>query len=119
MVPALCVGLGILFFPFSPRWLAIRGRNEECLRSLSKLRRVPADDVRTQTEWRGIMCEVRFEQEVLAMSHPESKGWRLEVHQWVDLVRPKYFRRTCIALAISFFQQFSGINSFGECVSNL
>ena len=113
MVPALCVGLGILVFPFSPRWLAMRGRNDESLQSLSKLRRVPTDDAQAQTEWKGIICEVRLEQALLSIHHPKSKGWKLELHQWVDLFRPKYLKRTCIALAVSFFQQFSGINAFG------
>jgi MFS family permease len=36
----------------------------------------------------------------------------LELKQWGDLFKPKYIRRTTVALAIPFFQQFSGINAF-------
>lgn len=32
---------GILFFPFSQRWLMGRGRKDEALQVLSKLRRLP------------------------------------------------------------------------------
>ncbi|CAG9973773.1 unnamed protein product [Clonostachys byssicola] len=112
MIPALIVGLGILAFPFSPRWLAMRGRNQDCLQSLTKLRRVPLDDGRIQAEWRSIVCEVKFEQAVLEKQHPGRKGVALEALQWVDLFKPKMIRRTAIALAVSFFQQFSGINAF-------
>ncbi|UPK91066.1 hypothetical protein LCI18_002001 [Fusarium solani-melongenae] len=102
MVPALCVGLGIHFFPFSPR----------CLSALSKLRRVPITDDRVQTEWKGIVCEVRFQEEIIAKDHPTNNKFKLEILQWIDLFRPKYLKRTVIALGIPFFQQFSGINAF-------
>ncbi|PYH34167.1 general substrate transporter [Aspergillus neoniger CBS 115656] len=36
----------------------------------------------------------------------------IERNLWVDLFRPKYLRKTVVALAIPFFQQFSGINAF-------
>ncbi|KAK4501233.1 hypothetical protein PRZ48_007040 [Zasmidium cellare] len=97
IVPALCVGLGIHFFPFSPRWLCMRDRSEDSLQSLSRLRRLPIDDHRVQLEWRGIIAET---------------GFSLEISEWIALFKPKYWRRTMIAMAIPFFQQFSGINAF-------
>lgn len=114
MVPALCVGIGIHFFPFSPRWLAMRGRDNDSLSALSKLRRVPITDDRVQAEWKGIVCEVRFQEEIIAKDHPTNNEFKLEILQWIDLFRPKYLKRTVIALGIPFFQQFSGINAFGE-----
>ncbi|KAI8722753.1 MFS domain-containing protein [Fusarium sp. LHS14.1] len=112
MAPALCVGLGIHFFPFSPRWLAMRGRDNDSLSALSKLRRVPITDDRVQAEWKGIVCEVRFQEEIIAKDHPTNNKFKLEILQWIDLFRPKYLKRTVIALGIPFFQQFSGINAF-------
>lgn len=106
MVPALCVGGGIHFFPYSPRWLAMRGRDEDSLQSLCKLRKVPVSDDRVQAEWKGIMSEVRFQKEILAKDHPSTNAVALELAQWVDLFRPKYLKRTLIALGIPFFQQF-------------
>lgn len=35
----------------------------------------------------------------------------LEFKQWGDLFKPKYLRRTTVALAIPFFQQVSGEHS--------
>ncbi|KAJ9144539.1 MFS monosaccharide transporter [Pleurostoma richardsiae] len=114
MIPALMVGLGIHFFPYSPRWLAMRGRDFDSLSSLMKLRRVPASDSRVQAEWKSILVEVRFQHEMLAREHdgrsPDSIV--VELAQWVDLFKPKYIKRTAVALGIPFFQQFSGINAF-------
>ncbi|KAF9884617.1 hypothetical protein FE257_001439 [Aspergillus nanangensis] len=112
MFPALLVGGGIHFFPYSPRWLAMRGRKEESLAALAKLRRRPKHDDQVQSEWKGILSEVQFQQEILHMEYPNSPPWLVSMKQWVSLFRPKYFRRTMIALAITFFQQFSGVNAF-------
>ncbi|KAF2815313.1 general substrate transporter [Mytilinidion resinicola] len=111
MVPALCL-LAIMFFPYSPRWLVMRGRNDDSLASLSKLRRLPGSDHRVQAEWKAIITEVKFQEEMTATAHPRATGLKLELAEWFDLFRPKYIRRTAVALAIPFFQQFSGINAF-------
>ena len=109
MVPALVVGIGMQLFPFSPRWLAMRHRNEDSLKSLQKLRRLPATDHRVQMEWKGILNEVYLREQVLARQYGTTSNiFVLELKQWGDLFRPKYLRRTFIALAIPFFQQFSG-----------
>lgn len=103
--PALLVGCGIHFFPYSPRWLAMRGRKEESLASLSKLRRRPEHDELVQLEWKGILSEVQFQREVLIMEYPNTRPSMIGLKQWLSLFKPKYFRRTLVALAIPFFQQ--------------
>lgn len=109
MAPALLVGVGIQFFPFSPRWLAMRHRDDESLKSLQTLRRLPATDERVQQEWRGILSEVALQERVLEQEHGlNTNMFVLELKQWGDLFSPKYIRRTAVALAIPFFQQFSG-----------
>lgn len=116
MVPALTVGIGIQFFPFSPRWLSMRHRDEDSLAALQKLRRLPDSDERVRTEWRGIMAETRYQERMLARDHGDGNNmFVLELKQWADLFRPKYLRRTAVALAIPFFQQFSG-ESLVSCV---
>lgn len=107
MIPALCVGIGIHFFPFSPRWLSMRGRNDDSLASLTKLRRLPAEDDRVQLEWKGIMAEVELERELSQRRHPGSSGIGLELKGWMELLT-RYRKRTIVACAIPFFQQFSG-----------
>ncbi|KAI9759747.1 MAG: hypothetical protein M4579_002132 [Chaenotheca gracillima] len=112
IVPALGVGIGIHFFPYSPRWLALKGRRKECLESLSILRRLPMDDHRVQQEWKGILMEVHFQAEMDAREHPNAGAFMLEIYSWLDLFKPKYIKRTIVALGLPFFQQFSGINAF-------
>ena len=109
MIPALIVGCGIHFFPFSPRWLAMRHRDSDSLESLAKLRRLPQNDPRVQQEWKSIRTEVRFQEEILHREHPNSNAFTAELNQWIDLFRPKYLKRTIVALGIPFFQQVSNL----------
>lgn len=44
LVPAFILGAGILFMPFSPRWLVNQGRDDEALQVLSRARNLPPDD---------------------------------------------------------------------------
>ena len=109
---AAIIGIGIHFFPFSPRWLALVGREEDTLASLAKLRRLPPTDDRVQTEYRGILAEVEFQKLVLERAHPGKSGLKLEVLSWLDLFKKKSWRRTAVGMGVAFFQQFSGINAF-------
>lgn len=112
MVSATILGVGINFFPYSPRWLALAGRQEECLDSLAKLRRLPRDDNRVQSEYRGILAEVEFQRVMQERLHPGASGVKLEVLGWLDLFRKKLWRRVAVGVGVCFFQQFSGINAF-------
>lgn len=112
MVSATIVGVGILFFPYSPRWLALVGRTEDALSNLSRMRRLPPDDSRVLTEYQGIIAEAQFQKTVLERRHPGKQGFKLEVLTWLDLFSSKTWRRTAVGCGILFFQQFSGINAF-------
>lgn len=112
MVSAAIIGVGIHIFPYSPRWLALVGREEDALESLAKLRRLPTIDDRVQTEYRGIIAEVEFQKIVLEKAHPGKSGLRLEIATWLDLFTKKTWRRTAVGMGVAFFQQFSGINAF-------
>ncbi|KAF4966810.1 hypothetical protein FSARC_5555 [Fusarium sarcochroum] len=112
MVSATIVGVGILFFPYSPRWLALVGRSDDALTNLSRMRRLPPDDSRVRTEYQGIIAEAQFQKTVLERRHPGKQGFKLEILTWLDLFSPKTWRRTAVGCGILFFQQFSGINAF-------
>jgi sugar porter (SP) family MFS transporter len=112
IICATLLGAGIHFFPYSPRWLTLVGRNEECLASLSKLRGLPPTDPRVQKEFKGIVAEVEFNKIVLADRHPGASPFKLEVLSWLDLFDRKMWRRTVVGCGVCFFQQFSGINAF-------
>lgn len=112
MVCATTLGIGIHFFPYSPRWLALVNRRDECLASLSKLRKLPPSDERVQAEYKGIVTEVEFQRLVQEKKHPGITGFRLEIYSWLDLFRRRNWHRTAVGCGILFFQQFSGINAF-------
>jgi hypothetical protein len=51
LVPAITLGVGILFMPFSPRWLVNHGRDDEALEVLRKTRNLPPDSDLIQIEF--------------------------------------------------------------------
>lgn len=112
ILPALILAVGMLFYPFSPRWLAGKGRNEEALAVVAKLRRLPADSELVQTEYLEILAAVRFDEETRREKYPGKKGFGLGVAQYMSLLthRPT-FKRLAIGCVLQFFQQFTGINA--------
>ncbi|KAF5525678.1 Sugar transporter STL1 [Colletotrichum aenigma] len=109
---AMILGAMIQLFPYSPRWLAMQDRHEDCLSSLCKLRKLPASDERVQAEYQGILAEAKFQAVMLERRHPGVRGFKLEVVQWLDLFTVKSWRRTIVGAGVSFFQQFQGVNGF-------
>ena len=117
LVPGLILGVGISFPPFSPRWLVSKGRDQEALHSLAKLRQLPTTDPRVQQEWYGIPAEVAFHKEVSVLRHPRLQNRsnhsriKFEIASWVDCFKRGCWRRTHIEVGLIFFQQFVGINA--------
>lgn len=113
IVPALCLGFGAILLPFSPRWLATKGREEEALHNLAKLRQLPTTDNRVQQEWMEVIAESKFQQQVLAERHPKlvagtkfSDKMRLELVSWADCFKSGCWKRTQVGAGLMFFQQF-------------
>lgn len=117
MIPGFILGAGIVFLPFSPRWLSSKGRDQDALENLAKLRRLPTTDSRVQLEWYEIRAEVAFQKEVSAERHPHlmentrANRLKLEMVSWVDCFRKGCWKRTLVGTGIMFFQQFVGINA--------
>ncbi|GJN71790.1 hypothetical protein PLICBS_005858 [Purpureocillium lilacinum] len=117
MVPGLFLGFGAIFLPFSPRWLASKGREQDALHNLARLRCLPPSDSKVQREWLEIITESKFQQGILAERHPTLvnggtvEKLKLEVVAWGDCFKKGCWRRTHVGAGLMFFQQFVGINA--------
>ncbi|KIR78596.1 monosaccharide transporter [Cryptococcus gattii EJB2] len=117
IAPCILLTIGLWKLPYSPRWLAQVGRDEDSLHALMRLRGFPVTDPRLQAEWITIRAEAIQNREVIVKAHPSLQGndftseLKLEIASWVDMFKPKLIRRTIIGPILMVFQQFSGINA--------
>lgn len=112
IVPALVLGIGMIFFPESPRFYLMRGKEDKGLAALARLRRVHPDTNSLRDEYLAIKAEVLFDESMTRERFPGKKGLRLFTAQHVALIstRPA-FKRLAIGCCIMFFQQFMGCNA--------
>ena len=107
ILPALILGLGMLFFPESPRFFLMRHDETKALAALAKLRRVHPDTESLQGEYLAIKAEVLFDEAMTRDKFPGQSGIRLFLSQHKALVSTwPAFRRLTIGTCIMFFQQF-------------
>ncbi|KAK1997084.1 general substrate transporter [Colletotrichum falcatum] len=112
IVPALILGIGMMFFPESPRFFLMRRKEDKALSALAKVRRVHPDTESLRTEYLGIKAEVLFDESINRDRYPKKKGIALFAAQHVALAssRPA-FKRLAIGCGTMFFQQFMGCNA--------
>lgn len=118
LIPGLALGIGMLFMPFSPRWLVHHGRETEARHVLSSLRNLSEDHELIELEFLEIKAQSVFEKRTTASQWPhlvELTPWNTFKLQFVaigSLFKTKaMFRRVIVATVTMFFQQFTGINA--------
>jgi len=118
LFPAAILFAGILFMPFSPRWLVHHNREPEARRVLARLRDLPEDHELVELEFLEIKAQSLFEKRTVSEHWPhlrELTAWNTFKLQFVaigSLFRTKaMFKRVIVATVTMFFQQWTGINA--------
>ncbi|OQO01074.1 hypothetical protein B0A48_13317 [Cryoendolithus antarcticus] len=118
IVPAVLLGVGMLFMPFSPRWLVHHDREDEARKTLASLRNLSSDHELIELEFLEIKAQSMFEKRSTAEHFPHlADGSKLSIIklQFVaaaSLFKSKpMFRRVMLATLTMFFQQWTGINA--------
>jgi len=118
LAPAVLLGVGMVFMPFSPRWLVHHNREEEGLRVLAKLRSLPADHELIELEFAEIKAQSLFEKKSLAENFPHLQDMSVASTAKLQFVAigslfttRGMFKRVIIATLTMFFQQWTGINA--------
>ncbi|KAI7785889.1 sugar transporter [Diaporthe eres] len=118
IAPALVLFFGMLFMPFSPRWLVHHDREDEARRVLARLRALPADHELVELEFLEIKAQSMFEKRTVAEKFPhlrEQTAWNTFKLQFVaikSLFQTRaMFKRVIVACVTMAFQQWTGINA--------
>ncbi|KAJ9490406.1 hypothetical protein VN97_g2840 [Penicillium thymicola] len=112
IVPAVILGIGMLFFPDSPRWLLMKERDDDSLHALSRLRRQDRDSPILLNEYLEIKASIMLENSFARDNFPNLAGFKLHVAQYMSFFTTwSRFRRLAIGCIVMFFQQFMGCNA--------
>lgn len=100
------------FYPFSPRWLASKGRNKEARMAISRLRGLNPNHPDIDAELFEILVAVKFDEENEAATAGGRTGAKLLAYQYWQMLKSSAMRkRLAIGCTLQFFQQFTGINA--------
>lgn len=125
-IPACILAIGIWFMPFSPRWLIQVGREDEGLKTLAWLRKLPMEHELVQIEYLEIKAEALSEERAFGKVYPHladkaTRGiFKTQWAQYANCLRTTDNRkRVATGWLIMFFQQWSGIDAIIYYASNI
>ncbi|OAL39647.1 hypothetical protein AYO20_01044 [Fonsecaea nubica] len=96
VLPPLIMLVGAIWMPESPRWLIMKGRDEEALVILRRMHQTSDDDTFFMGEFNQIRAQLRLEAEQ-------------KVNPLTVLKRPSYRKRLYIAFILVTGQQLTGV----------
>lgn len=103
-----------MFMPQSPRHLINRGREEECLVTLARLRSTGTDDMKVRIEFLEMKALHEFEKQTAAAKYPQyqdgsfKSNFMIGFKDYASLVtNPSLFKRTIVACLVMTFQQWN------------
>lgn len=116
--PALILAAGMLMFmPQSPRHLMNRGREQECLDTLARLRSTTTDDIKVRIEFLEIKALREFERLRALERYPDyqdgsfKSNFLIGFYDYTSLMtNPSLRKRTIIAVFTMVFQQWNGVS---------
>ncbi|PGH16033.1 hypothetical protein AJ79_02013 [Helicocarpus griseus UAMH5409] len=118
LAPAFILGVGMIFMPFSPRWLVHHNREDEALEVLASLRNLPLNHPLIELEFLEIKAQSVFEKRTEKERFPHlerTNTWsyiKLEAAGFASLFKSwPMFRRVMVATVTMTFQQWTGVNS--------
>lgn len=112
IIPALILGIGMLFYPESPRFYCMHKQEEKALRALSVIRQSDIESPALCREFLAIKAEVLFEESYARDHYPGRTGVSLYVAQYASLFSTApSLKRIIVGCTIMFFQQFMGCNA--------
>ncbi|OAP64129.1 hypothetical protein AYL99_00101 [Fonsecaea erecta] len=118
LFPALILLVGMIWMPFTPRWLVHHGREEEARRTLATLRSLPVDHQLIDLEFLEIKAQSMFEKRTVQANFPHLSEMtaintiKLQFVAIASLFKTMpMFRRVIVATVTMFFQQWTGINA--------
>ncbi|KAI9269425.1 general substrate transporter [Helicostylum pulchrum] len=97
-IPALVVCGGMWMFPFTPRWLASKGRMDEALQVLADIHgNGNPNHPRVQIEMDEIRATIDYDVNVAS-------------HRYADLLKPGMLYRVSLGVCLQIWQQLTGMN---------
>ncbi|OWT36838.1 galactose transporter [Cryptococcus neoformans Bt1] len=113
LVPSLVLCVGSCFLPYSPRWLMLKGREEECLTNLAMLRKSTEDAPEVQYEFRALQAERLVEREAAKERYgQEDVNFRVTMAEYKRLFTTKpLLHRLMLGAGCQTLQQWTGINA--------